>query len=126
MQRSILLISIFALTAVCAASPGISKHGKVITKQGVRNPHAKTVQHGTSTDPKVTITSPHGKVRVDTKDGPIFIGQIGPNNGRGEDGRGDPYPRCLLCHADIENVTKNMAGMNLYCDFCHGLTLLIF
>jgi hypothetical protein len=95
-------------------------HGKVLTKQGVHNPHAKTVQQGTSTDPKVTITSPHGKVRVDTKDGPIFIGQIGPNNGRGEDGRGDPYPRCLLCHDGIENVTKNMAGMNLFCDFCHG------
>ncbi len=120
LRRICICLSVFALTAVCAANPGMSKHGKVITKRGVQNPHAKTAQHASSTDPKVTITSPHGKVQVDTKDGPIFIGQIGPNNGRGEDGRGDPYPRCLLCHADIENVTKNMAGMNLYCDFCHG------
>ena len=102
------------------ATPEMMKHGKVVTKQGVVNPHLGVIQPGSELAPKVTVTSPHGKVRVDTKDGPIFIGQIAPDGGRGEDERGLPYPRCLICHADIENVTKNMAGMNLYCDFCHG------
>lgn len=114
-------MALILFSSIVMANPSGSKHGKVLTKEGVRNPHlGAVVQHGTSGNPKVTITSPHGPVRVDTADGPVFINQIGPDEGRGADGRGDPYPRCLLCHADIENVTKNMAGMNLYCDFCHG------
>ncbi|MBC8203573.1 MAG: hypothetical protein H8E91_07070 [Planctomycetes bacterium] len=116
--------TLFLFSTVAVANPvapGASNHGKVVTKEGVWNPHlGAIVQHGSAHNPKVTITSPHGPVRVDTADGPVFIDQIGPNEGRGADGRGDPYPKCLLCHADIENVTKNMAGMNLYCDFCHG------
>ena len=119
-NKLLTILSLLVLSSVLQGNPSLGEHGKVLTRSGVKNPHLGVIQSGSSTDPKITMTSPHGKIRVDTKDGPIFIGQIGPNNGRGEDGRGDPYPRCLLCHADIENVTKNMAGMNLYCDFCHG------
>ncbi|MBT4584942.1 MAG: hypothetical protein HOC93_07675 [Phycisphaerae bacterium] len=120
-MKYLISFAIALTTALASGNPAASNHGKVVTKEGVRNPHlGAIVQHGSSNNPKVTITSPHGPVRVDTADGPVFINQIGPNEGRGEDGRGDPYPKCLLCHADIENVTKNMAGMNLYCDFCHG------
>ena len=120
-MKYLISFAIASTTALASGNPAASNHGKVVTKEGVRNPHlGAIVQHGSSNNPKVTITSPHGPVRVDTADGPVFINQIGPNEGRGEDGRGDPYPKCLLCHADIENVTKNMAGMNLYCDFCHG------
>ncbi|MBC8523287.1 hypothetical protein H8D29_05115 [PVC group bacterium] len=121
MIRLVSAITLITLTVLAEANPGSSGHGKVQTKVGVHNPHVgKTVQDGSEIAPKITITSPHGEVRVDAKDGPIFIGQIAPDQGRGEDERGLPYPRCLMCHGDIENITKNMAGMNLYCDFCHG------
>ncbi len=120
-MKYLISFAIALTTALASGNPAASNHGKVVTKEGVRNPHlGAIVQHGSSNNPKVTITSPHGPVRVDTADGPVFINQIGPNEGRGEDGRGDPYPKCLLCHADIENVMKNMADMNLFCNFCHG------
>jgi hypothetical protein len=118
--KLIVILVLTVITQFSFANPSVTKHGKVVTKQGVVNPHLGVIQSGSGLAPKVTVTSPHGKVRVDTKDGPIFIGQIAPDGGRSEDERGLPYPRCLLCHSDIENVTKNMAGMNLYCDFCHG------
>lgn len=33
--------------------------------------------------------------------------------------RGDIFPKCLLCHGDIENATEDM-GFDLDCTFCHG------
>ena len=89
-NKLLTILSLLVLSSVLQGNPSLGEHGKVLTRSGVKNPHLGVIQSGSSTDPKITMTSPHGKIRVDTKDGPIFIGQIGPNNGRGEDGRGDP------------------------------------
>ncbi|MHC4990090.1 MAG: hypothetical protein ACYTGC_03830, partial [Planctomycetota bacterium] len=32
----------------------------------------------------------------------------------------DPFPRCLLCHGEIENITINMMGLSIDCTACHG------
>ncbi len=53
-------------------------------------------------------------IRVDTEDGPVWIKQV--SRARGE----DPFPKCLLCHDQIENIMTNMGGSNLDCTFCHG------
>jgi len=53
-------------------------------------------------------------IRVDTEDGPIWIKQVSRPRG------GDPFPKCLLCHDQIENIMTNMGGSNLDCTFCHG------
>jgi len=113
-------MSVLIFHSTVLSNPSAGEHGKVITKPGVHNPHLGVIQSKTAYHPKITKTSPHGKIRIDTKNGPIYIGQIAPDQGRGKDDRGLPYPRCLMCHSEIENVTKNMAQMNLYCDFCHG------
>ncbi len=31
-----------------------------------------------------------------------------------------PFPRCLICHTQIENATQHMMGLNLDCTLCHG------
>lgn len=31
-----------------------------------------------------------------------------------------PFPRCLVCHTQIENATQHMLGLNLDCTICHG------
>ncbi len=48
---------------------------------------------------------------VETSDGQL-IRQVERN-------RGDVYPKCLVCHSEIENATEAM-GFELDCTFCHG------
>ena len=115
------ILGVLFTSSVVLASQVPAGHGAVHTKKGVSNPHAGITKiMGSASCPKVTVPSRYEPVRVETLLETIFIQQIGQNNGRGMDGRGDPYPRCLLCHEGIENITKNMANMNLSCEFCHG------
>ena len=115
------IIGVLFTSSVVLASQVPAGHGAVHTKKGVSNPHAGITKiMGSASCPKVTVPSRYEPVRVETLLETIFIQQIGPNNGRGMDGRGDPFPRCLLCHEGIQNITKNMANMNLSCEFCHG------
>ena len=101
----------WALAGVAAAAT-LSGMGRV-TPHGHSSPHA--IRQTTGDEPRITITRPDGPVRVDAKDGSVTIRQT-----RRTAGRGEFYPKCLLCHSDIENVTKNMLGLELDCTFCHG------
>jgi len=49
---------------------------------------------------------------VETSDGRLI-----PQVRRGAGG--EIYPKCLVCHSDIENATEAM-GFDLDCTFCHG------
>lgn len=71
--------------------------------------------HGAGWDTRLPVMNTEGlPIRVDTDDGPVWIKQISL------DRAGDPYPKCLLCHDQIENIMANMGGSNLDCTFCHG------
>lgn len=96
-------------TCMVFASQDTAGHGEVHTKKGVLNPHAGITQKTDSTaHPVVTVPLNHGPVRVDNNHGTIFIPQIDSHYGRGSDGRGDPYPRCLLCHEGIIGVFESI------------------
>jgi hypothetical protein len=58
----------------------------------------------------------NGRIRVDTPDGPRWIRTVQTAAATG----GDPFPGCLICHGDIENITTNMMGMEIDCTACHG------
>jgi len=52
-------------------------------------------------------------------EGPVetFDGRLVPQVNRGP--MGEIYPKCLVCHSEIENATEAM-GFDLDCTFCHG------
>jgi hypothetical protein len=64
--------------------------------------------------PDIVIYGERGPVRVDRPGGAAWINQVDPCPDEQE-----PWPRCLTCHCDIENVTESM-GFDLDCTFCHG------
>ncbi len=52
---------------------------------------------------------------------PSSISQASSTMGSGPVGPEElPFPRCLMCHTQIENATQHMMGLNLDCTLCHG------
>ena len=56
------------------------------------------------------LYDPHESIETDD-------GRLIPQVMRGV--RGEIFPKCLVCHSEIENATENM-GFDLDCTFCHG------
>ncbi len=108
--------------SVCAASAGA-----VLLLLGAAGPQeAKPAGHPTKTDIRSDVSIPDDSIHnglgksqlsdlppVETADG-RFIEQVMRDSSRGE-----LFPKCLVCHGDLENATVNM-GFDLDCVFCHG------
>ena len=77
-------------------------------------PHAIDEARSGTTPSLPEMNTKGWPIRVDTPDGPVWIRQVSRERA------GDPYPKCLLCHDQIENIMTNMGGSNLDCTFCHG------
>ncbi len=88
-------------------------HGHFRTISG---PHTRPVHGPRSETPNIEVDELTGRIRVDTEDGPVWIDQCRTGTGARGD---DVFPRCLVCHGGIENVTANM-GFEIECSFCHG------
>jgi hypothetical protein len=61
--------------------------------------------------PPIIQEPEHGRLRILTQDGPVFINQLPPEG---------PEVGCLACHNRLEDVTQHMFGGGLDCTFCHG------
>lgn len=112
-KRSTRVISLCVVSAAAAMlSLGLGPNQKPpANHQAVDNPHGtKTAADYLADQKPPKQYDPHEA--VETADGRLI-----PQIQRGD--RGEIYPKCLVCHSEIENATLNM-GFDLDCTFCHG------
>lgn len=80
--------------------------------------------NGTNSKARVCVQA-DGMVRVETGTEIQLLRQVHPGISSGPEtfqpagANSTPYPGCLVCHGNIENITARM-GFNLDCTFCHG------
>lgn len=72
--------------------------------------------HGRHSAKDLVIEDLGDRIRVETVHGDVVIREIIPASPGGD----PPYPRCLDCHGDLENIAFEMGGFELDCTFCHG------
>ncbi len=108
-KRSTLAVSLCMVSiGAFAASLGAGPMPKVPSDhQAIDNPHAPST-FGIQTP----VKQYDAHTPIETVDGRLI-----PQVSRGVGG--EVFPKCLVCHGDIENATENM-GFDLDCTFCHG------